>query len=383
MMKAVLKTLAISFGGGLALGAGIRLTQGPAKSRREPPVDLDPLLDRLKSVESRIVEMEAEPRPQTASMPSMVAEQTLAAFESRLAAQLADVEQVRGGLSHVEKRLSEVDAEIPAIVQSTVDLRFRDVQNNLQLGYVEAQNRSMAAFVETFESKVIEIPAIVQSTVDVRFREVRSELQHDFEEAQSRSMAAFVETLQSKVVNRINTLETNLSDQSDAIGKLRDTSLRTDENLQKMLVGIERLVEQGRTRQAPPEALVVSPAQPSEPAPEPAEALREAVDQPEKIAAHLTQVRQEVVNPHLQEGLPEPEPVLVSEARSISAPAPVTVIEHTPQVEEIHSNGKPAVEPVVAEAPPAEAVTKRESAGITNTRSPIIIRICGSCWPAA
>ena len=59
MMKAVLKTLAISFGGGLALGAGIRLTQGPAKSRRQPPVDLDPLLARIQNVESRIVEMEA------------------------------------------------------------------------------------------------------------------------------------------------------------------------------------------------------------------------------------------------------------------------------------------------------------------------------------
>jgi len=47
MMKAVLKTLAISFGGGLALGAGMRLTQGPVKSRPEPGVDLDPLLARL------------------------------------------------------------------------------------------------------------------------------------------------------------------------------------------------------------------------------------------------------------------------------------------------------------------------------------------------
>ena len=51
MMKAVLKTLALSFGGGIALGAGIRLTQGPAKSRRgETGVDgvnLDPLLARL------------------------------------------------------------------------------------------------------------------------------------------------------------------------------------------------------------------------------------------------------------------------------------------------------------------------------------------------
>ena len=40
MMKAVLKTLAISFGGGLAIGAGIRLTQGASKPRRESEIDL-------------------------------------------------------------------------------------------------------------------------------------------------------------------------------------------------------------------------------------------------------------------------------------------------------------------------------------------------------
>src|SRR5207244_2877289 len=90
MMKSVLKTLAISFGGGLALGAGMRLAQGPAKGASAPPVNLDPLLSRLKDVESRIVEMEsaehAAPVASTPAPPAFV-EKTLAAFESKLAAQ--------------------------------------------------------------------------------------------------------------------------------------------------------------------------------------------------------------------------------------------------------------------------------------------------------
>jgi uncharacterized coiled-coil protein SlyX len=269
---------------------------------------------------------------------------------------------VRDGLHHVENRLQQVDAQIPSIVQSTVDLRFREVQNKLQHDYEEAQSRSMAAFVETLQSKVVEIPAIVQSTVEVRFREVQTKLQQDFEEAQNRSMAAFLDTLQSKVVNRINTLETNLSEQSGAIGELRDTSLRTDENLQKMLVGIERLVEQGRPPQAPTQAPQASPAPPPEPvAAELAGALREDINRPERLAAHLTQVRQEVANPPLEEREPEPQPVLVSETRNIPSSAPV--IEHAPSAGEVLSNGKPAMEPVVAEAPTAEPVTRNEPAG--------------------
>jgi len=344
MMKAVLKTLAISFGGGLALGAGIRLTQGPARTRREePPVDLNPLLTRLQSVENRIVEIEAvEPTD------SAISGETLEAFESRLAAQLGDVEQLRGEVDVIDRRVGNLDAQIPVIVQSAVGVRFDEVQHKLQHDFDEARSRSMAAFVETLQSRMVEIPAIVQSTVDVRFHEVQQKLQQDFDEAQSRSMAAFVDTLQTRVVDRINTLETNLADQSDAIGKLRDSSLRSDESLQKMLVGIERLVDQSRA----PQAVQPSPPAPQvpahEPAPEPTVVVwLEDADAPEKLAAHLTQVRDGAVQ-HADEGhrLPEPEPVLVSQAPVAVETTPAPVL---------------ASAPVVVEAHAAEAATPSES----------------------
>jgi uncharacterized coiled-coil protein SlyX len=333
MMKAVLKTLAISFGGGLALGAGIRLTQGPARTRREEPaVDLHPLLTRLQNVEHRIVEME--------TVTPAVSENTLAAFESRVAAQLGDVEQLRGEVDVIDRRVGKLDAQIPALVQSAVEVRFDQVQHKLHQDFEETQNRSMEVFVETLQSRMLEIPAIVQSTVDVRFNEVQQKLQHDFEEAQSRSMAAFVDTLQSRVVDRINTLETNLVDQSDAIGKLRDTSLRTDESLQKMLVGIERLVDQSRAQQPEPAPQAPAPG----PAPEPpVVVLQKEPGEPEKIAAHLTQVRDGAVE-RIDESKPvaEPQPVLVAKATLApveAAPAPV-----------------PAPTPVAAEPPAAEVV---------------------------
>ena len=204
MMKAVLKTLAISFGGGLALGAGIRLTQGPAKSRREPDVDLDPLLTRLKEVESRVSDMESAPRVETpistAPLPSEVLGKTLVAFEARLASQLNEVEQVRTDIRRVDERLADLDSQLPVLVQSTVDVRFQEVERKLQ---------------------------------------------HEFEQAQTRSMAAFVDTLQSKVVDRISTLETNLAEQSHAIGKLRDASQKSDENLQKMVSSVTALGRPG------------------------------------------------------------------------------------------------------------------------------------------
>jgi len=352
MMKSVLKTLAISFGGGLALGAGMRLAQGPAKDRSEPRADLNPLLARLKNVESRIVEMEsAEHAPPAASAPAPTAfaEKTLAVFESKLAAQLTDVEQLRVEIRQVDERLGQLDVQLPVLIQSTVDVRFREVEQNLQ---------------------------------------------RDFEEAQSRSMAAFVDTLQTKVVERISTLENNLAEQSQVIGKLRDASVRSDENLQKMLAGIERLVDQSNAPQPPP-APTASP--PPAPALEPAVTQAEASEEHHQSYVRFT--RSERQHSHVEErsfparqvaaALPlveeqnvevpaallmkteeaapvlikaeEPAPALIPDTAQLQEMAPaVAVLGFGPEItrsgaiEVQHSNGD-APEPV---AQPALAVTK-------------------------
>jgi hypothetical protein len=296
MMKAVLKTLAISFGGGLALGAGIRLTQGPTKSRREPEVDLDPLLSRLKHVESRIseMEMESDARVETpvssAPLPSEVLGQTLVAFEARLASQLNEVEHVRGDIRRVDERLADLDSQLPVLVQSTVDVRFQEVERKLQ---------------------------------------------HEFEQAQTRSMAAFVDTLQSKVVDRISTLENNLVEQSHAIGKLRDASQRSDENLQKMLVGIERLVDQTKAPPPAPAPVVVAP-------PAPVVVPRESPASVYEAASAI--VRKEPVEPHDGAWMPAKEVADPPLARTEAPPEPPAIVTK-PRYE------LPAGTPVLAEVP--------------------------------
>ena len=328
MMKAVLKTLAISFGGGLALGAGIRLTQGPAKSHREPGVDLDPVLARLKNVESRIIQMEATgPVRASATAPasSPVVEKTLAAFESRLAAQFTDVQQLRCEIRHVDQRLLELDAQLPVIIQSTVDVRFQETERKLR---------------------------------------------EDFEDAQNRTMAAFVSTLQTKVVERITTLESNLAEQSSAIGKLRDTSLRTDENLQKMVAGIERLVDQSRAAQppaAPANAASPGPVPPHEPAApahqsEPPIAHQEVAPPPEAVRLHAVEREQPVSR--VSETPPEKAPVF-EEAMGVEVPEDIPVLAHVPKIiqaaaiETAHANGAVS-EPAAAESHASEPLPKTE-----------------------
>ena len=338
MMKAVLKTLAISFGGGLALGAGIRLTQGAAKPRREPEIDLDPLLSRLKTVESRISEIELgsdahmETPASSAPLPSAVLGQTLVAFEARLASQLNDVEQIRGDIRRVDERLADLDSQLPVLVQSTVDVRFQEVERKLE---------------------------------------------HEFEQAQTRSMTAFVDTLQSKVVDRISTLENNLAEQSQAIGKLRDASQRSDENLQKMLVGIERLVDQTKAPPPAPAPVIVAPPAPAVAPRESPAAVYEAASaivRKEPVDAHES-VRieaKEVVEPPVArtEAPPEP-PVVVTKPRyELSADTPM--LAEVPEIPPADTEGMVYIKVSAAEieasqaGPPTVKVssTPEPSAGI-------------------
>lgn len=326
MMKAVFKTLALSFGGGLALGAGIRLTQGPSTSSKIPPeprVDLDPLLARLKNVEGRIVQMETSaPVARTAApAPAAVPDKALAAFESKLAAQLADTEQLRGEIRRVDQRLGDLDAHLPVIIQSTVDVRFQEVERKLQ---------------------------------------------HNFEEAQNRSMAAFVDTLQTKVVERISTLETNLAQQSSAIGKLRDASLRTDENLQKMLVGIEKLVDQTKVQQPEP-----SGSPPSAAAPAPPPKTESATTVPEPLRTQETPKKHELESVLISDEYIEtqiPEIPVLGHVPDFSPANPIAAIQTNGAISHSHPTASVAPAPAVAvasiplePAPPSEPAKPEES----------------------
>jgi len=255
------------------------------------------------------------------------------AFESRLASQLNDVEKIRDDVRRVDERLADLDSQLPVLVQSTVDVRFQEVERKLQ---------------------------------------------RDFEEAQNRSMAAFAETLQSKVVDRISTLETNLAEQSQAIGKLRDSSQRSDENLQKMLAGIERLVDQTRTpppAAAPPAVAPPVPVLAGRESPESVYQAASAIVRKEPVSA---EVRDEARAPAVEVFAPpvtkvdaavEAPPSVVSKPADLPQDTPVLAV--VPEISPAEAEPKefiylkvsaaetPAPQPPIAPAPAEPAVESK------------------------
>ncbi len=92
---------------------------------------------------------------------------------------------------------------------------------------------------------------LVAELVDTRLAELETRLRAEAEERQQATLHAFVENVQSRVVSRIGALEASVSEQGDAIGELRDYSLQTERNIQRLLQGIEKLASHRLAAESP------------------------------------------------------------------------------------------------------------------------------------
>jgi DNA-binding NarL/FixJ family response regulator len=140
-----------------------------------------PILDRLDEIENRVTEMEAGDEPVPADP------------RGWLSAQMADT---------VQK---------PGLVSS------RDVEARL--------------------------PELIEEAVDKRFRQMAGKLQEEIEETHIRTLENFVRNVQVKLVQRVSALEQNAAQQADAMHQLREYNQRTEDNLSRLLTGVDRLAQ--------------------------------------------------------------------------------------------------------------------------------------------
>jgi hypothetical protein len=162
----LIKILAASVGGGLVVGAGIRLAE--AIAARHPSVRADEsrkLSERLDVLEDRLLGLEGKDR---------------SAIQSHLN---GEVIRLRGEL--------------------------RDW---------------------------------LEESVAAHMTEVELRLKTDSELGRKQMLDAIAETVQTRVIHRISRLEDEVAGQSAAMSELRECSLRTEQSVQKLLGGLDRLI---------------------------------------------------------------------------------------------------------------------------------------------
>jgi cell division septation protein DedD len=330
MAKRLLQGLAITFGGGLALGAGFKLGQATTRPKEAGGAGLTTLNRRLEAFEQRIEQVESRPPSggpgplRSDDFESQLLNQSLNALESRLADR---IEMMGDHLRKVETRFGsemEAGAKRQSAQITALGRRLEEIQTKLrseiEIGDRRSQEQTagIAQELRTMESR---LPAQVDAAVASRMEALNRKLESDLQKAQDRTLEALVDTLDTKVVQRMSDLESSLLGQSEAIGGLREKSLRTDQNMQKLLVAVERLCEQTERQMA---------RRSCEPEEEPEQAPTPVDTQPPPEPLHDQQAwvpppdRAEPA--YFPEPTPEPEPAHVEAAVSAngngSAPDP-------------------------------------------------------------
>ena len=108
---------------------------------------------------------------------------------------------------------------------------------------------------------------LIEEAVTKRFQSMAGKVQEQIAEQPVRTRAALVTNIQVKLVQRVSVLEQNMQHQAEAMHQLREYSQRTEDNLSRLISGVDKLANELPKRLA---------AAQTEPLELPARALRES-----------------------------------------------------------------------------------------------------------
>jgi len=157
-----------------------------------------PILDRLDEIEYRVVEMEEGEEPLPANPRGWLSDQLADSLGSSSYGGSSYGAPAKGGL-----------------------------------GRIGGGGRSM-----DLESR---LPELIEEAVSRRFQSMAGQLQDQIEEHHVRTLESFVKNIQVKLVQRVSALEQNMTQQTEAMMQLRAYNQRTEDNLTRLISGVDKL----------------------------------------------------------------------------------------------------------------------------------------------
>jgi hypothetical protein len=96
--------------------------------------------------------------------------------------------------------------------------------------------------------------------VNRRFHTMAGKLQEEIEEQHVRTLETFVKNIQVKLVQRVSALEHNMREQSEAMLQVHEFNQRTEDNLSRLISGVDKLAHELPKRLAAAQASQVEAA---------------------------------------------------------------------------------------------------------------------------
>jgi hypothetical protein len=231
-MAKLINILAVSLGSGLVLGAGIRALENrprgaelsPAPSSGTPEDATNArlqrqLLTRIDDLESRLARMEPSAPP----------------AQSGSGRGTTQADPARVHLASICARLDSHEAEADAI-----------------LSRLTAMEKNFSTASRDHETLGLELRDWAAADIRHQIMEVENRLARNLDKSRRETLETVVEGVQLRVSERITKLEEEVIGQAAAMAELRDCSVKTEQSIQKLLIGIDRLVTTQNEAKAAP-----------------------------------------------------------------------------------------------------------------------------------
>ena len=169
------------------------------------------------------------------------------------------IRPIRDRLDEIEGRVGDMEtgeAPVPGNVRGWLNNQIADTFADSR-----SSGRDVAAS-RTLNDLEARLPQLIEQAVTARFHNMASKLQQEIEETHVRTLETFVKNIQVKLVQRVSALETDMSKQAEAMHQLREYSQRTEDNLSRLISGVDKLAQELPKRLAAPDPPPQQAAQP-------------------------------------------------------------------------------------------------------------------------
>ena len=150
------------------------------------------------------------------------------------------------GLKPILDRLEEIDDRVGQMEEGDADLPAdpRGWLSSQLAATFRGGKKELPSSGRAARDLEARMPELIEQAVTERFRQMAGKLQSEIEETHVKTLETFVKNVQVKLVQRVSSLEQDMSRHTQAMLQLRDSSQRTEENLNRLITGVDKLAQE-------------------------------------------------------------------------------------------------------------------------------------------
>ncbi len=143
-------------------------------------------------------------------------------------------------LDDIDGRVSGMESGLEPVPQDPGGWLSNQFADTLRGGGRQVEAATLGRSVRELEAR---LPKLIEETVTQRFQSMAGKLQKEIEDQHIKTLETFVKNIQVKLVSRVSALERDMATQAENMNQLRESSQRTEENLSRLISGVDRLAQ--------------------------------------------------------------------------------------------------------------------------------------------